>query len=255
MVIFNSSNNYGVVMNDLVIMKNEIPVISTFDLFERMGYREHRTLKRVVADHLDAFSEYGLLHLDVQKPIDKKGGRPIESYLLNEDQFILLVLLAKNSPESVQLKVRVAKEFKRMKQTISNLIAQRNNPEWQNVRSDGKAVYLQKTDVIKEFVGYAKSQGSTSAERYYSNMAQMENKALFFIERKYKNMREIMTIKQLMQVATADDVIEKAIKEGIEKELHYKDIYKLAKERVIAFANIIGKSHLHDLSLENKEDE
>lgn len=240
-------------MNDLVIMKNEVPVISTFDLFERMGYKEHRTLKRVISDNIEAFHEYGFLHLDVQKPTSKSGGRPVESYLLNEDQFILLVLLAKNTPQSVDLKIRVSREFKRMKQTISNLIAQRQDPNWQNVRSDGKAVYLQKTDVIKQFVDYATRQGSKSATMYYTNLAKMENNALFFIEAKYKNLREIMTIKQLMQVATADDVIEKAIKEGMDNNLHYKEIYKLAKERVVSFANIIGKSYVHDLQLENKQ--
>lgn len=239
-------------MNDLVIMKDEIPVISTFDLFARMGYGEHRALKKVIESNTEAFEDYGVVRFEMQKP-NAKGGRPTKGYLLNEDQFILLVLLARNSKEVIQLKIRVAKEFKRMKQTISNLIAQRKNPDWQNVRSDGKAIYLQKTDIIKEFVDYAKSQGSTSAERYYSNMATMENRALFFIERKYKNMREIMTIKQLMQIATADDVIEKAIREGIDQKLNYKDIYKLAKDRVIAFANIIGKSHIHDLSLENNK--
>lgn len=238
-------------MNDLVIMNEEVPVVSTFDLFSLMGYTEHRSLKKVIESNVSDFEEYGVVRFQMQKP-NSKGGRPTKGYLLNEDQFILLVLLARNSPEVVKLKVRVAKEFKRMKQTISNLIAQRQNPDWQNVRSDGKAVYLQKTDVIKEFVDYAKSQGSTSAERYYSNLATMENKALFFIERKYKNMREIMTIKQLMQIATADDVVEKAIKEGMEAGMDYKDIYKLAKSRVVAFANIIGKSHLHDLSLEQK---
>ena len=239
-------------MNDLVIMRDEIPVISTFDLFERMGYGEHRALKKVIESNADAFEEYGVVRFEMQKP-NAKGGRPTKGYLLNEDQFILLVLLARNSKEVIQLKIRVAKEFKRMKQTISNLIAQRQNPDWQNVRSDGKAVYLQKSDVIKEFVDYAKAQGSTSAERYYSNLATMENKALFFIERKYKNMREIMTIKQLMQVATADQVVEKALNDGMTDNLHYKDIYKLAKSRVISFAEIIGKSQLHDLALENKK--
>lgn len=237
-------------MNDLVIMKDEVPVVSTFNLFERMGYTEHRLLKRVISSNIDAFNDFGILHLDVQKPKKATGGRPIESYLLNEDHFILLVLLAKNNEKSIELKIRVSKEFKRMKQTISNFITQRQDPNWQNVRSDGKQVYLQKTDVIKQFVDYAKAQGSTSAERYYSNLATMENKALFFIERKYKNMREIMTIKQLMQIATADDVVEKAIKEGMDNNMPYKEIYQLAKERVIAFANIIGKSHLHDLALE-----
>lgn len=240
-------------MNDLVIMKNDVPVVSTFDLFAKMGYKEHRKLKEVINEHKSDFEDLGILPLEREKPTKKEGGRPSESYLLNEDQFILLVLLAKNSPESVQLKVRVSREFKRMKQTISNLLAQRQDPNWQNVRADGKAVYFQKTDVIKQFVDYATEQGSTSAAKYYVQLAKMENQALFFIEAKYKNLREIMTIKQLMQVATADDVIEKAIKEGMDAGLHYREIYQLAKERVIAFANIIGKSFVHDLQLEHKQ--
>ena len=239
-------------MNDLVIIKNDVPVVSTFDIYSRMGYKEHRKLKEVISAHREAFEELGKLPLEREKPTKKEGGRPSESYLLNEDQFILLVLLAKNSPESVELKIRVSREFKRMKRTIANLLAQRQDPSWQNVRSDGKAVYLQKTDVIKQFVDYATAQGSSSAVKYYMQLAKMENNALFFIEAKFSNLREIMTIKQLMQAATADDVIEKAIKEGMDSGLHYKDIYKLAKERVIAFAGIIGKSLIHDLQIEKK---
>lgn len=241
-------------MNDLVVVKNNVPLISTFLLFEKMGYKEHRKLKEVINSNIEAFAELGLLPVEREKPKEKKGGRPIEAYLLNEDHFILLVLLAKNTPESVKLKIRVSNEFRRMKQTISNLIAQRQSPEWQNIRKDGKAVYFQKTDVIKKFVDYAMSQGSKSASTYYTNLAKMENSALFFIERKYENMREIMTIKQLMQVATADDVIEKALQEGMDSKLHYKECYQLAKDRIIAYAGIIGKSHLHDLALENKSD-
>lgn len=42
--------------------------------------------------------------------------------------------------------------------------------------------------------------------------------------------------------------------EGMDKNMPYKEIYKLAKSRVIAFAEIIGKSHVHSLALENKND-
>lgn len=234
-------------MNELVRLNNNIPVVSTFDLFVKMGYSEHRTLKRVVSDHVDEFREYGFLHLERQKPKGVEGGRPVEAYLLNEDQFILLVMLAKNSKESVALKYRVAKEFKRLRDVVSKLIAQRNDSEWQNVRKDGKAVYMQKTEVIKQFVDYATKQGSKNAKMYYANLAKMENGALFFLEQKYKNVREILTIKQLMQVATADDVIEKALKEGMDKGLSYKKCYTLAKERVISFAEIIGKSPVQGL--------
>jgi hypothetical protein len=235
-------------MNDLVVLLKNKPLVSTFLLFEKMGYKEHRVLKRVIADNMDAFNEIGLLHLQVQKPTDKKGGRPIESYLLDEDQFILLILLAKNTPESIQLKVRVAKEFRRLKAVVANIVSQQKDPNWQNIRSDGKIAYKQKTDAIKTFVDYATEQGSKSASMYYANLAKMENKALFFIEQKYDNLREILTIKQLMQACTADDVIEKALIDGMDKKLHYKEIYKLARDRIHAFAEIIGKSQVHLLT-------
>lgn len=237
-------------MNDLVVLVKNKPMISTFLLFEKMGYKEHSKLKRVIAENIKEFNEIGLLTLERQKPTDKKGGRPIESYLLDEDQFILLVLLAKNTPESVALKVRVAKEFRRLKKIVSNIVAQQRDPNWVNVRSDGKIAYKQKTTIIKQFVDYATSQGSKSASMYYANLAKMENKALFFIEQKYDNLRDILTIKQLMQACTADDVIEKALIDGMNDGMSYKDIYKLAKERIHAFAEIIGKSQIH--SLENK---
>lgn len=232
-------------MNDLVVLRNNVPLVSTFDLFKIMGYNEHRKLKAVISDNISAFNDIGLLPMERQKPTDKKGGRPTESYLLNEDHFILLVLLAKNTHESVELKIRVAAEFRRLKKVVANIASQQRDPEWMNVRADGKIAYKQKTDVIKQFVDYATSQGSKSASMYYSNLAKMENKALFFIEQKYKNLRDILTIKQLMQACTADDVIEKALLDGMDKKLAYKDIYVLAKERVHAFAEVIGKSQVH----------
>ena len=238
-------------MNDLVVIKNDIPVISTFDLYSRMGYREHRNLKETIDKHIESFNEFGVMRFETVKPKSSNGGRPVKCYLLNEDQFTFLAMLMKNTAEVVDLKVKVAKEFIRMRQPLANIISQQRDPNWQNVRSDGKAVYLHKTDVIKQFVSYATSQGSKSASKYYMSLAKMENNALFFIEAKYKNLREIMTIKQLMQVATADHVIEKAIKEGMNSGMHYKDIYKLAIDRVVSFARIIGKSHVHYTQVED----
>ncbi len=236
-------------MSDIVKINNDKPVVSTFDLFSKMGYKEHRALKKVIESNVAAFEEYGVVRFEMQKP-SEKGGRPIKGYLLNEDQFILLVMLARNSPEVVRLKIRVAREFKRMRMTLANITAQQTNPDWVNARKDGKAIYFEKSTVIKDFVEYATAQGSKSAKNYYMSLAKMENSALFFIEKKYKNLREIMTIKQLMQIATADQIVEKALVEVMQAGRNYKEGYKLSKERVTAFAEIIGKSHLHDTMLE-----
>jgi Rha family phage regulatory protein len=119
------------------------------------------------------------------------------------------------------------------------------------LRKDSKVVYLQKTDVIKQFVNYATEQGSKSANMYYQNLAKMENKALFLIEQKYPNVREVLHIRQLMAVSAADQIVEKALSDGMDKKLPYKDIYELAKDRVIQFAGIIGKSQVIEM-LENQ---
>ena len=239
-------------MNDIVKLENDKPVVSTFDLFSKMGYKEHRNLKETIDKHVDDFNSFGVMRFETVKPKGNKGGRPVKCYLLNEDQFTFLAMLMKNTPEVVSLKVKIAKEFIRMRSTLANITAQQTNPDWVNARKDGKAIYFEKSTVIKDFVDYATRQGSKSANKYYVSLAKMENSALFFIEKKYKNMREIMTIKQLMQIATADQIIEKALKEVMDKGLPYKDGYKLAKERVTAFSEIIGKSQLHDVMLESK---
>ena len=216
--------------------------VSTFLIFNGFGYTEHRAFKKLISKNMDSFLKYGQIFEAFQNALNKKRGGQDKSYFLNEDQFMLLVAVSKTTPGSLVLKMRIIDEFFRMRKMLAKLASTRSSEEWQNLRKDGKAVYLQKTDVIKQFVDYATAQGSKSASMYYTNLAQMENKALFLIEQKYQNVREVLNIKQLMQVATADQIIEKALGDGIKQELPYKEIYALAKDRVIQFSEILGKS-------------
>jgi hypothetical protein len=155
----------------------------------------------------------------------------------------------RNNDIVVDFKEKLSNAFVEQRELIVKLVNQQSDPTWLNVRKNGKLVVKQKTDVIKNFIEYAIKQGSKSAERYYGNFAKMENQAMFIFEQKYPNMREVLTIKQLMQVATADDIIEKAIKECMEKEMFYKDIYKESKKRIIAYVDIIGKSPILGLEV------
>lgn len=110
-------------MENLVKLdENKKPVVSTFDLFPKMGYATHMDLKRVINEHKSDFDDYGLLRLESRKPQKgSKGGRPEESYYLNEDQFVLLAILAKNTQKSVDLKIRVSKEFSRMRSELATI--------------------------------------------------------------------------------------------------------------------------------------
>jgi KilA-N domain len=114
----------------------------------------------------------------------------------------------------------------------SALKQQRQNAEWIEARNTGKRSRKQETDGIKLFVEYAKAQGSQSAEKYYTSISKMENAALFLVEQKYPNLRDVLGVAELGLIAVADTIVFNALRDGIEQAMHYKDIYKLAKQRV-----------------------
>ncbi len=234
-------------MNDLVNIDGNKMFTTSLIIAEGVGL-EHRAVMQLIKKYEEDFKDLDTSAFKMRK--FKTSGRTGELFEVSEIHATFLLTLFRNSKVVVGFKKRLTKEFYNQREVISKLIAQQRDPNWQNVRADGKLVYKQKTDVIKQFVDYATKQGSKSSRLYYTNLAKMENKALFFVEQKYKNLREIMTIKQLMQVSTADDVIEKALTEGMAEGLDYHDIYKKAKNRIIAFAEIIGQSPVRCLAID-----
>ena len=221
------------------------PRISTFSIFTGLGYSAHRFLKRIINENKSDFEGAGFLPLERQKP--KKGGsggRPDESYLLNEEQFTLLILLCKNSPETVKLKAKIAKQFTIMKTALLEIKSRQSNASWIEARENGKVSRLTETDIIKEFVEYATSQGSKSAKMYYQNLSKMENKALFIIESKFKNVREALDGQQLATINTCDQLVAKSIRDGMAEGMHYKEIYKKAKADVLDLVRLIGTSYV-----------
>lgn len=78
---------------------------------------------------------------------------------------------------------------------------------------------------------YAKSQGSTHAERYYTSLSRLADKAVG-IE---KGSRNNATIKQLTRLSLVEEIIKQCIESGISQEMPYKDIYKACKQRMDDF--------------------
>jgi phage regulator Rha-like protein len=235
-------------MKNIVEIKGSVPFTTSIVIAEGVGI-EHLAVMRLIKryQHTETLSDF-----ESQKVRTK--GRPLIYAVLTEQQATFLVTLMDNNEKVVSFKEKLTNEFYRQRMVISALRSQRKDYEWQQQRVEGKIRYMQKTDTIKQFVDYATAQGSESAEKYYSNLAKMENSALFLIEQKYPNLREVLDLRQLMMVAVADDVIERALTEGMSNSLHYKECYKLAKERVIALAAVVGKSPVQRLIGAEKHD-
>lgn len=222
---------------NLVVIKNNEPITTSLVVAEGMKI-EHRAVIVLLDKYEDDFRELGTFAFEMRK----SGGRPIRYAELNEEQMLYLITLMRNSQVVVKFKKELSKEFIRQRRLISHLLTQRKNSEWIEQRQQGIMARKEETDTIKDFVEYCKEQGSQNADRYYSNISKMENKALFMLEQKFPNVRNVLTGYQLSTIASADLIVAKAIKAGMESKMPYKDIYIMAKQRIEQFADLVGKT-------------
>lgn len=228
------------VNNDLVVksIENDL-VVSTLDMWKPLDV-DHNAILKLVKKYEQDFQEIRTFGFEIQK----SAGRPTTFCYLNEEQATFLITLMKNSPRVVPFKKKLTREFYRMKKFIAQQMNQKANAEWLENRANGKLIRKIETDTLKRFVEYATAQGSKNAHHYYSNISSMQNKALFFIDQKFKNVRDLLDIHQLTTLQIADRIVIRALEEGMAANLGYKEIYQKAKQNIETFAAIHGKSQV-----------
>jgi len=188
-----------------------------------------------------------LNQLIINKITAKKAGRPIKEYLLNEAQTIFLGTLFRNSSDIIlDFKMNLAKEFINLKNQNDALKVYKQTKPYHLTRDASKIIRKTATDEIQNFINYAIKQGGTpnGCEKYYSNITKMLNGMLFIIEGKHKNLREVMSVQQLMTTFSAEQIIKKALTDGMKKKMFYKEIYQDIKTKVTAFAELTGQSKI-----------
>jgi len=232
-------------IKDLVRIHDDVPRAGTWLIAQGLE-RDHKHLLNTIETNREDFEDFSDLK---RNKLASTGGRPAIEYLLTEEQTTLLITYLRNlkSNDKVRLfKKALVKEFYRMKRVIRSVKAQSDDPLWLKYREDGKINRLGETKAIKDFIEYAIHQGATQrgALHYYENLTKMMNTALFIIEGKFKNLRNVMTGQQLIAVGAAEVIIQKAVVDGMKKNVHYKEVYRLAKERTIQFAELHGQSEV-----------
>lgn len=236
----------------LVLLENKKAITTTRIIADGCSV-EHKAIIQLVKKYAKDINDVGSSPFKMRN--FKTAGRPGEEIILDEQQTTFLITLMRNSKITVAFKKKLTQAFFKMRTALANLASQRHDPAWLDMRKDGKISQRRKTDTIKRFVEYATQQGSKSANKYYMVLAKMENSALFFLEQRFKNVREVLIIRQLMIVSMADDVVEKALQDGMNENLSYKDCYNLAKDRIITFAKLACRSPVLSLGLKRHKGE
>lgn len=204
--------------NLLNLVSNEYRVDSRL-LAPELNYRH-----RIIIERVDQYSEQmkslGLLPEFTEARLEgQHGGGATHYFLLNEDQCYFLLTLMQNNSTAVKSKLKLVKAFRDARKQLA---------ERDIARLDGKQVRRLETDAIKHLVEYAKASGSSRPVMYYVSLTTMTNKSLG-IE---SGQRDKMDARQLQLLKIAETLVEIAIRDGLKAELHYKDIYRLCKDRV-----------------------
>jgi Rha family phage regulatory protein len=221
------------------IIRGQKAFATSLDVAERFG-REHYNVLQSIRN-LECSDSFRRLSFQAADYIDDQG-KPRQSYEMNRDGFTMLAFGFKGS-EAAAWREKYIAAFNWMEAELTRRAFQQQDEVWQQQRLSGKVARLDLTDGIKVFVGYAKEQGSQSAEKYYLAITRMEYRALFLIEQAVgKGFRDVLTTIQNNHLTTAESVAQTALEDGMTQALHYKDIYQLAKNRVEQFAALVGKS-------------
>jgi Rha family phage regulatory protein len=221
----------------LIIVKDGKPFVSSVTIAREFGRRHKHVL-----DTLDSLIADGTLAGPDFRPSQyvDDSGKSNRCFELDEDGFLIAMpfIGGRHAREGQR---RLVKEFSALRRAM----VRKAETDWQQARIEGKDARKHEVDTIAAFVEYASAQGSSSARYYYANITKMTYKALFMVEQGLKmpsGLRDLLDGMQLSFLASAEYVCANAIKDGMARELPYKDIYVHAKERVEAFAISVGRT-------------
>lgn len=217
-------------MNELVQLttadvSRAIPVTSS-KIVAELYEVPHHTITRIIRRYPDDFNEFGKVGQLVQA---LESGQSEKEYLINEDQFYLLVTYMKNTEKARRAKIEFVKAFSRAKK---ELLAR------SETRKIGKAARLSITDAIN----YHVSPIGNFKKFAYGNYTKLVYKRILGMDVKHAkesrkvpengNLRDYLTIEELDRVQELESKIAGFIEISDTAGKDDKAVYSMVKTYV-----------------------
>jgi Rha family phage regulatory protein len=163
-------------------------------------------------------------------------GNKYTAYLMNRDFFSFLVMRFKGK-KAIKWQLEFIAAFNAMETRLLLADSNANDPSFLKIRDQGKIARLQETDVIKDFVDYATSQGSKSAKFYYKHITNSCYRALGLIVQRKPKLRDTMDIMELAELQLMEHRAGLLLKKYMDLGRDYKDIYNSVKDDLLDFGS------------------
>ncbi len=193
---------------------------------------------------------------------DESGKFTSIEYFLTVDtaKHISIMSRTEKGHEIKKYFLKIEKEYFNVKIQEAVEQCQRNqNPKLEliKVRGNGKIIRRSFTDTVKDFIVYAKSQGSQNADRYYliftieiyrklgliktnKDFGKLKNAIseiklnesdLKKLDKQF-NFRDELNIENLTVVSSCEIIVQRIIEDEMTKQTPYKQIFKIAKAQL-----------------------
>lgn len=159
-------------------------------------------------------------------------GKTHPMYEMDRDGYSLLAM-GFNGRKALRFKTLYIDAFNQMERALLH----RENLSWRDQRTGNKIGRRAETNTLARFVEYATAQGSKSARLYYVNVTKMTHQTLNLMKQAApQSLRDTIDSMELAFLTTAEYLVQQAIEGGMAAGLPYKEIFRLAKDRVSTYA-------------------
>lgn len=161
-------------MKDLVFLKGSQPVTTSLIIADGTG-NQHESIMRLINEHKERFERWGKIYFSDLKSTNKfinnpdnnnyslsrdGRGRPTKVAYLNEQQGTFLITLLRNNEVVLDFKSELVDRFYKMRELLLN----RQNVQWQEIRGATKSGYKDLADAVRELYEWAVSHGCKAKE-------------------------------------------------------------------------------------------
>lgn len=220
-------------MNELVFLKNNEPITTSLIIAKRTK-NQHESIIRLINEHKANFERWGQIYFSDLKSGNKNGdlrGRPTKVAYLNEQQATFLITLLRNNAVVLDFKSELVDQFYKMREMLLN----RQNTQWQEIRSTTKVGYKDLSAAVKELYEWAVSHGCKAPEKvFYQNFAKLMNKTLGI----NPNSRDTLAAWQLYEIEKLQFIAKTIIAGLLAKGEDYHTPYKDCKSAFEAYARL-----------------
>ena len=213
-------------MNELVYLKNNAAVCDSLQVAEKFGKRHDKLIAEIRRMYGELIGKRtprnGGAKFYFESTYENRGKR-YPMFLMTRDGFSLLVM-GFTGKNALEWKLQYIRAFNQMEK----LIQEKSTAAYQLSDQAEKATRKTETDIIKEFVEYARAQGSIHADHYYSNYTRLAYKAVGIAD------KTTAAGMQLEDLSLVEHLIAHTLRAGMAAGYNYRDIYQSCKDRLEA---------------------